>query len=204
MYISLRAVKLFFLTIYRSYFSLPFSKSSSHFCADFKNKKLEGVKTLDLGCGMTPRNPFGANELYGVDVNYGVDESIKIFPCDLGVEKLPFPDNFFDYVTAFDLLEHIPRLIYIDGKRIYSFIYLMSEIHRVLKPNGLFLSDTPAYPRISSFIDPTHVNTIAVDTFKFYFCSPYSWAQRYGFHGSFKLIKESWCCENLLTLISKE
>jgi len=26
------------------------------------------TKTLDLGCGVNPRNPFNADELFGVDI----------------------------------------------------------------------------------------------------------------------------------------
>jgi SAM-dependent methyltransferase len=202
-YISFSGIKQLILSVYWSYFSLPFVKSYENFCIGYK-KDDPSSKTLDLGCGITPKNPFGAKLLYGIDVDYGVDESAKIFPCDLGVEKLPFPDNFFDYVTAFDLLEHIPRLIYLEGKRVYPFIFLMSEIHRVLKRGGVFLSDTPAYPRFSVFVDPTHVNTITPGTFHYYFCSPYNWARRYGFEGGFKLLKQNWSGQNLLSLLSKE
>ncbi len=203
MKISIYSIKSLFLSIYRSHFALPWIKSSEIFCSEFKNRGSEKL-ALDLGCGVTPKNPFFATTLYGVDVDYGVDKDKNIYPCDLGVEPLPFDDNYFDYITAFDLLEHIPRLIYVDGKRIYSFIYLMSEINRVLKPGGLFLSDTPAYPRYSSYTDPTHVNIITAYTFNQYFCSPYNWAGRYGFRGKFKLVKQNWCKENLLTLLSKE
>ena len=134
---------------------------------------------------------------------FGIDESANILACDLGVERLPFPDMHFDYVTAFDLLEHIPRLIYIGEKRSYPFIALMNEAHRVLKPGGLFLSDTPAYPRLSAFTDPTHVNIITDQTFRMYFCQPYTWAGRYGFEGRFELLAQAWSEDNLLSLLRR-
>lgn len=202
MKLSVRAFKSAALNFYRCYFSLPYVASVEEFCAGYESLGQAG-RTLDLGCGKTPRNPFNALELYGVDVDHGIDESKRILPCDLGVEPLPFPDDCFDFITAFDLIEHIPRLIYRGKVRLYPFINLMSECHRVLKAGGVFLSDTPAYPRFSAYADPTHVNVITAETFRMYFCRPHVWAERYGFNGGFALIKQAWHEENLLTLIRK-
>ena len=70
----------------------------------------------------------------------------------------------------------------------------MNEIHRILKPGGLFLHVTPAYPSKEVFQDPTHVNFITEDTFPNYFCSPNNWASDlgYGFKGEFDLINQKW------------
>ena len=101
------------------------------------------TRTLDLGCGLNPRNPFNCSEIYGIDIR---EHKIKnIFNVDLVTNPIPFQDNFFDYVTAFDFIEHIPRVVYLP-KRKFPFIDLMSEIFRVLKPGGKFLSSTPAFP----------------------------------------------------------
>lgn len=192
------------LTIYRSFFSIPYARSLDSFCRPHLSRDGSHCKTLDLGCGKTPKNPFQAEDLFGIDVDYGLDESRNILRCDLGMEPLPFPDRHFDFVTAFDLLEHIPRLMYRGRERHYPFIYLMSEVYRVLKVKGIFLSDTPAFPRFSSFADPTHVNTITAETFRMYFCSPHVWAERYGFEGRFGLVRQAWYRENLLTLMRRE
>lgn len=161
------------------------------------------ARALDLGCGKTPKNPFGARELHGVDVDYGVSAEARIVSCDLGIEPLPYEDASFDVVSAFDLIEHIPRLIYVGSERRYPFIQLMNEIYRVLKPGGLFLSCTPAWPRGSTFVDPTHVNVITTQTFSMYFCTPHVWASRYGFVGSFVLCQQAWCGETLVSILRK-
>lgn len=67
----------------------------------------------------------------------------------------------------------------------------MSEIHRVLKPNGRFFALTPAYPAKQAFQDPTHVNILTEDTHS-YFCGEHNHASRYGFQGNFKVIDVSW------------
>ncbi len=165
-------------------------------------KPLMPSLSLDLGCGKTPKNPFKASKLYGIDLNYGVDNK-SVMACDLGMESFPFDSNSFNYVTAFDLVEHIPKVCYVNGKRHEPFISLMNEVFRVLKPGGLFLSHTPAYPRLESFTDPTHVNTITVDTFKLYFSIPYLWAGRYGFSGKFEVVDQFWHRANLVTILKK-
>ena len=153
---------------------------------------LVDTKSLDLGCGKKPRNPFSADFLYGIDFNEDVKNNI--LKSDLSRENIPFDDNMFNYCTAFDFIEHIPRIIDIDGSNYFAFIELINEIYRILKPDGLFLHVTPAYPSKEVFQDPTHVNFITEDTFPNYFCAPNNWASElgYGFKGDFDLIKQYW------------
>ena len=87
--------------------------------------------SLDLGCGEYPKNPFNAENLFGVDIVSS--SNINIRRADLVIEKIPFKDSSFDYFTAYNLLEHIPRLTYYKNKRIQPFIEIMNEIWRMLK-----------------------------------------------------------------------
>ena len=79
----------------------------------------------------------------------------------------------------------------------------MNEIHRTLKPGGIFLSRTPCYPISSAFTDPTHVNVITADTFPMYFDDKHTWAKMYGFKGSFKLKLQAVNDTHLLTILQK-
>lgn len=149
------------------------------------------MKHLDIGCGRTPRNPYDADELYGVDVYPEVvNLGFNFKCCNMAMEPLPFEDNFFDSVSAFDVIEHIPRQSIDYGARTtrQPFIELMDEIHRVLKPNGMFYAFTPAYPAPEAFQDPTHVNFIT-DTTHTYFCGKDGYARNYGFKGDFDAIE---------------
>ena len=158
------------------------------------------TKTLDLGCGPQPKNPFNADDVYGVDVVGSDDNRIKV--ADLVIEPIPFDDNMFDYVTAYDLIEHIPRLLYCPKRR-HPFIELISEVYRVLKVGGIFFSHTPAYPHPSAFFDPTHVNYITAETFPFYFCNPKARAKMYGFKGLFDLLKQEHNGPQMVTIMRK-
>lgn len=161
-------------------------------------------KTLDLGCGICPKNPFSFKEVFGVDI--AVVESNRSYckVADLAIEKLPYPDVFFDAITAYDFIEHVPRVVYTPERR-QPFLELMNEIYRCLKPMGLFLSMTPAYPNAQAFQDPTHVNIITDQTFPKYFCSPTLWASMYGFTGNFVLNNQEWTSDaKLLTIMTRQ
>lgn len=157
-------------------------------------------KTLDLGCGTVPRNVFGADEVFGVDVRDGLGPNIRA--ADLAIEPIPFDDDTFDYVTAHDFLEHIPRVAYVPNRR-NCFVEVMNEVYRVLKSGGLFLSMTPAYPHAPAFRDPTHVNIITDETFPLYFDWKHRWASMYGFRGAFHVAKQEWSGHTLVTVMQK-
>jgi SAM-dependent methyltransferase len=158
------------------------------------------TKTLDLGCGLTPRNPFNATEAYGIDLRE--DAEAGVLRADLVVEPIPFPDDAFDFITAFDFIEHVPRVLYLPQRR-NPFVELMNEIHRALKPGGIFLSVTPAFPNPSVFQDPTHVNFITEETFPCYFDHERRWATAYGFKGSFIVLKQEWQGGKLQSFLRK-
>jgi len=157
-------------------------------------------KSLDIGCGASPKNPFGAKILYGIDIRENTEKNIKY--ADLTIEKIPYPDEFFDFVTAFDFLEHVPRIIYLPERR-FPFVELMNEIHRTLKPNGIFLSHTPIYPFSPAFRDPTHVNIITEETLPMYFDDKTQAAKMYGFNGSFKVLGQVLRMPHLVSILQK-
>lgn len=162
-------------------------ESLSTWIEDIAPEKIS--RSLDLGCGASPQNPFKATETFGIDIREDLDANIR--KADLAVEAIPFADEFFGAVTAYDFIEHIPRIIYAPARR-FSFVELMNEIYRVLKPGGLFLSHTPAYPAAAAFRDPTHVNIITEETFPMYFDDTVRTARMYGFKGSFKIEYQKW------------
>ena len=104
-------------------------------------------KILDIGSGtgqdLRIINKFG--NTYVVDIE---QKSLDMIPNEIVVEKklsdicnIDYPDNFFDIVVLFDVLEHIK-----DDKK------AVQEIYRVLKPNGIFIFTVPAF----SFLYSNH------------------------------------------------
>ena len=156
---------------------------------------------LDLGCGPMPRNPYRRGRLYGIDLRSGMTlrsgaADGELLSANLVLEPIPFADDFFGSVSAYDFLEHVPRQL-IDprsGVLRNPFVELMSEIWRVLAPGGRLLASTPAYPRPEAFQDPTHVNIITRDTHD-YFCGDPAPAAMYGFRGGFRVVEVGWSVE---------
>jgi SAM-dependent methyltransferase len=144
---------------------------------------------LDLGCGHKPRNPYGRDELFGIDQSSGFSGG-QVRACQLGLELFPYPSDYFDSVSAYDLLEHIPRqaIDYAANRVRFPFVEMMQEVWRVLKPEGKFLALIPAYPAKQAFQDPTHVNIITDETHT-YFCGSEPHMLLYGFSGHFEAVR---------------
>lgn len=109
-----------------------------------------GSRILELGCYMqiTPalRGLLGYGDVRGgymgsaggwhrssVSSLDGEDFTctIDLFNCE--VDRFPYPDESFDTVICCELLEHLAK----------DPMHMMSEIHRVLKPNGTLVLTTP-------------------------------------------------------------
>lgn len=100
---------------------------------------LKPVKSLDAGCG----TGINLGYLSSFEASFGFDYSKyalqfckrrghnNIIQAD--AERLPFKDNSFDVITAFDLLEHVD-----DTKA-------LREFYRVIKPNGYLILTVPAF-----------------------------------------------------------
>jgi len=160
---------------------------------------------LDLGCGTLPRNPYGRPALFGVDIrrlgsNAALGSLTSVAPAafefaaaNLSFEPIPYPDDHFASVSAFDFLEHIPRVLNgpEPGTTVFPFVRLMNEVWRVLAPGGLFYAVTPCYPAREAFADPTHVNIITERTHE-YFVGDDPAGSMYGFEGRFALRRAQW------------
>jgi SAM-dependent methyltransferase len=187
---------------YDSLIALPEIKNLDSCYKNFNSHSMSrsNSSSLDIGCGNSPRNPFDADHTYGIDIRENEARGIKY--ADLNVEKIPFEDDKFDYITAYDFLEHVPRLIYAPDRR-FPFIELMNEIWRTLKPGGIFFSYTPMYPFSPSFVDPTHVNQITNTTFEKYFDSTFMWGSIYGFKGKFSIAYQARSGHHLVSVLKK-
>jgi 2-polyprenyl-3-methyl-5-hydroxy-6-metoxy-1,4-benzoquinol methylase len=103
-------------------------------------KKYEsGTTLLDIGCG---EGFFLSNASKAGYTTKGIEISLdaaeyagKEFGLDVEAkpfEELQFPENYFDVVTLWQVLEHVP----------YPLVVL-KEVHRILKPEGLLATSTP-------------------------------------------------------------
>jgi SAM-dependent methyltransferase len=160
--------------------------------------------SLDLGSGCQPNNLFDASISYGIDiVNH---DNPLVIQCDLFRNQIPFEDGSISIVTAFDFLEHVPRVAIFEKATRLPFIELMDEIYRILETGGVFLQISPAFPMKEAFQDPTHVNILTEETFPRYFCigsSSAPWANAYGFKGAFAILSQAWIGGKLATLMIK-
>jgi len=114
-----------------------FSKVLKEVCHATKCRE----RMLDLGCGFAYLTLLMAKalkfkEAYGVDMDESrlkiANSRIIAIRFDLEHNKFPFPDNYFDLITCFGVLEHLK---YYDNT--------IKEAYRVLKKGGVFLVSVP-------------------------------------------------------------
>ena len=126
---------------------------------------------LDLGCGrgewleLLQKNGIAA---MGVDLDTGMLEAcqqinLKV-QCQDALESLKqLQDGSASVVSAFHLVEHLPF------DRVKD---LVAECHRVLKPGGLLIMETPNPENFmvathNFYLDPTHLRPIPPDLLAF-------------------------------------
>lgn len=127
----------------------------------------EGSKLLDVGVG-TGSLLSGLPEYnrYGVDIalpylKFARDKGIKTAMSK--VAELPYLDNYFDGITACDVLEH---LIDLDES--------VAQLTRVLKPGGILIVRVPNAEDLSHYISDenyewAHVRSFTYESLRLYF-----------------------------------
>lgn len=103
-------------------------------------------KILDVGCAgsMFPLliKALSHNEVYGIDIRNCEYPEIEFRKED--ISKNTFEDDYFDVVTAVSTIEHI-GLKGRYGNKVTNIddVKAINEIHRILKPHGIFLMTVP-------------------------------------------------------------
>jgi len=127
-------------TIRESY--LRTAKSQVHLI----QKYTSGTNLLDIGCAqgfflfsaskagyVTKGIEIARDAVAYARKEFGLDVEARLF------EELRFPENHFDVVTLWYVLEHVPYPLMI-----------LKEVHRILKPGGLLVVSTPNIEGIPS------------------------------------------------------
>ncbi|TWI60653.1 glycosyltransferase involved in cell wall biosynthesis [Pseudoduganella lurida] len=144
------------------------------------------TRTLDLGCTGLPQNPFHAEEVCGTAAVARPADGVAA--ADLQRDALPYADCSFDYLSGFDVLARLPRLVHLPAPR-NAFVELMNEAWRVLKPGGHFFVLVPG-PGPAMQADPAIVNMINEHTFPLYFGRAAT--KTPGFRGAFEVLRQEW------------
>lgn len=121
-------------------------------------------RELLLGCGhardkriATPGHPEWEN-LTTLDGNPECKPDVV---WSLAAYPIPFEDNTFDEIAAYEVLEHV------SVPDEYAFFREFHEYWRILKPNGLLCATVPHWTSIWAWGDPGHRRVINEGTLVF-------------------------------------
>jgi SAM-dependent methyltransferase len=139
------------------YYSERITKSKKHIMKYMKFlRKGSSLKMLDVGCGqgyyVRDAMEEGINA-YGIDIStYALENALAEVKDRItfgSITEIPFADEEFDVMTAFDVIEHIhPK----------DTLNAVAEIRRVLKPDGIIIITTPSSNFGDWVSDLTHIN----------------------------------------------
>ena len=129
----------------------------------------KGKRTLDYGCGEGYGSAILAkngSSVVGVDIdpeaiNHSKDSYAQFSNIEFQVlenPQLPFPDGHFEFITCFEVIEHVSNQEEI-----------VSELARVLSPNGTLLISTPnkaEYSDANNYSNEFHVKEFYIDEFR--------------------------------------
>ncbi len=120
--------------------------------------KYKMKKELLIGCGsqrdkrLALDNDHNWSNLTTLDIN---DHHNPDVVWDLCQFPLPFEDNTFDEIHAYEVLEHTGQ----QGD--YKFFFAQfTEFWRILKPNGYMFATCPAWNSIWAWGDPSHTRVL--------------------------------------------
>lgn len=124
------------------------------------------LRELLIGCGsrrdkrlVSPGEPEEWGNLTTLDINPAHRPDVV---WDLNVRPLPFDDDTFDTIRAFDVLEHLGRQG--DYK---SFFEEWSEWWRILRPGGFLYGTSPHWSSKWAWMDPGHTRAMGPELLNF-------------------------------------
>lgn len=129
-----------------------FSKAEEQYRLNYSNYRLQRLKpylnadtrNLEIGCSdgnlVEMVKQLKVKESIGLEIARPIAELGKSLGRDIRIMYLnecQFDSNYFDIVQAHHVIEHIPNLHEV-----------LDEVHRILKPNGIFYINVPRHNSI--------------------------------------------------------